>query len=252
MAKRIREASPSTAELPAADALSPVMETSAHTPKYVELDEASERTKVAFKCLLPPHKSMTFSSYTDYETHYNSSHTNRCKECHKNFPTAHFLQLHLSENHDPIVAVRRERGDKIYACFLEDCDKVCVDWKKRRSHLVDKHGYPKNYDFLVVDNGIDGRWTMLRRGIDPAGHRKSSRDRRDSTATRTTQTTDATGETEVTTSEPTEEEVPAVQSKAAQDDTALEEVTKSMSSLKFVPRSVTFGKRKGKSGFAKS
>ncbi|KAF2213188.1 hypothetical protein CERZMDRAFT_90587 [Cercospora zeae-maydis SCOH1-5] len=228
------------------------METSAHTPKYVELDETSERTGVAFKCLLPPHKSMTFSSYADYETHYNSSHTNRCKECQKNFPTSHFLQLHLGENHDPIVAVKRERGEKTYACFLEGCDKVCIDWKKRRSHLVDKHGYPKNYDFLVVDHGIDGRWTMLRRGIDAAGHRKSSRERRDSTATRTTQTTDTTEQTEATTSEPVEAEPRAAQSKSAQNDAALEEVTKSMSALKFVPRSVTFGKRKGKSGFAKS
>jgi len=37
---------------------------------------------------------------------------NRCLECRRNFPTEHFLNLHIEENHDALVSVRRERGEK--------------------------------------------------------------------------------------------------------------------------------------------
>ncbi|KAI5368067.1 Putative Zinc finger protein [Septoria linicola] len=255
MAKRTRESSLSTQDPPLEDISSTSIEV-AHTPKYVELEHNEEQVTSSFKCLLPPHKPMTFATYAHYETHYNTSHANRCKDCRKNFPSSHFLQLHLSENHDPIVAVKRERGDKTYVCFLEDCEKVCIDWKKRRSHLVDKHGYPKNYDFLVIDNGTDGKWTMLRRGVDADGHRKSSRERRGSSATQATQTTEASSVSQRTEQSEPEEVSREISLKArtspAKDDAALESITRSMSSLQFVPRSITFGKRKGKSGFAKS
>ena len=132
------------------------------------------------RCLLPPHAPITFTSYTDYETHYTQTHSNRCSECSANFPTAHFLNLHITENHDPITAAKRDRGEKTFACFVEGCDKVCADWKKRRSHLVDKHGFPRNYDFLVVNSGVDGKRSMLRAGVDGKGHRASSRERRGS------------------------------------------------------------------------
>lgn len=37
---------------------------------------------------------------------------NRCSQCGKNFPTERFLNLHIEENHDALVATRRERGEK--------------------------------------------------------------------------------------------------------------------------------------------
>jgi hypothetical protein len=37
---------------------------------------------------------------------------NRCSECSKNFPTGHLLNLHIEENHDPLAAAMRARGDK--------------------------------------------------------------------------------------------------------------------------------------------
>lgn len=241
------------------------MDDMAHTPKYTELDTAEDNRKT-FNCLLPPHKPLIFANYAGFESHYNQNHTNRCRECGKNFPSNYFLDLHLTENHDPIVATKRERGEKTYACFVEGCDKICLEWRKRRSHLVDKHGFPRNYDFLIVDNGIDGRWTMLRPGVDANGHRKSSRERgmRDSSATVGTQTTEASSITLATDSVveggiegdvkrgsiskamAAKTVMPAKSKTVSMDD-----VTKSMSSLQFVPRSVTFGKKKGKSGFAK-
>lgn len=66
------------------------------------------------RCTLPPHhrEALTFSSYEEYEVHYLQTHVNRCSECGKNFPTNHFLNLHIEENHDPLIAARRERGEK--------------------------------------------------------------------------------------------------------------------------------------------
>lgn len=224
----------------------------AHTPKFTQLDMPDEKP-VKMHCSLPPHKILTFNSFADYETHYNKSHTNRCTECEKNFPSAHFLDLHQSENHDPIIAVKRDQGDKTFSCFVEGCDKVCKDWQKRRNHLVDKHSFPKNFDYFVVTNGIDGRRSMLRAGIDSQGHRKSSRERRASSGTTDTQTTEATSLSQRS-DEPVEGvgDASKVTKSAEQVDASLDSVTKSMSSLQFVPRSVTFGKRKGRSGFAKS
>lgn len=198
MAKRSREASVSshddttcsTTPLRSTDT-----EQAERAVKYSQIDNEDQTTSM--RCLLPPHRPMTFSSYPEYETHYNQMHSNRCSDCKANFPTAHFLELHIAENHDPIVATQRERGENTFACFVEGCEKVCSDWKKRRSHLVDKHGFPRNYDFLLVNTGVDGKRSMLRAGVDAQGHRASSRERRGSNETDATVSTQSTQATSV-------------------------------------------------------
>jgi hypothetical protein len=201
MAKRLREVS-SISSLDEAES-SPSSQTAGtedieHAAKYAHLDHTPDQTATnIMRCLLPPHRPLTFSSYPEYETHYNQTHSNRCSECKANFPTLHFLELHIAENHDPIVSAQRERGDKTFACFVDGCDKLCRDWTKRRSHLIDKHGFPRNYDFLVVNSGVDGKRSMLRSGVDTQGHRASSRDRRGSNATDATVSTQSTQATSV-------------------------------------------------------
>jgi hypothetical protein len=82
--------------------------------KMTELDSDSVDPVVDFiRCSLPPHRdTYTFSSYEEYEVHYAKDHVNRCTECGKNFPTYHFLDLHIEENHDPLLAARKDRGEK--------------------------------------------------------------------------------------------------------------------------------------------
>lgn len=77
-----------------------------------EFDEAATSPEV-MRCSLPPHgrQPISFASFEDYEVHYNQTHVNRCVECRKNFPTPHFLDLHISENHNPLVEVLRDRGE---------------------------------------------------------------------------------------------------------------------------------------------
>lgn len=117
----------------------------------------------SIQCLLPPHPPFTFSDLPAFEAHYHKEHTNRCTECYANFPDAHLLELHLSERHDPLAAARRARGDRTFACFLPTCDRVCSEPAKRRRHMIDKHGFPKDYDFRVIVSGLrPGQSSLLR------------------------------------------------------------------------------------------
>ena len=107
---------------------------------------------------------------------------------------------------------------------------------------------------------------MLRPGVDADGHRKSSRERlrSGSSTTEATQTTEATSVGEggpsqtqdavekVAESESEKADVGDAKAASASKDVSMDDLTTSMSSMKMVPRSVTFGKRKGRSGFAKS
>lgn len=69
-----------------------------------------------YTCSLPPtcsgHKETTFPSCAALEAHHASHHAHLCDECDKIFPDERFLNLHLAECHDPLVAVRAERGEK--------------------------------------------------------------------------------------------------------------------------------------------
>lgn len=124
MAKRPREEEEEEEEFSPADTGSPVAsgitgtEKSSTSAKIVHLDVDKDSgeafpNKAAMQCSLPPHKQiLSFETYEEYEIHYHKVHVNRCLECRKNFPTDHFLNLHIFENHDALVAVKKERGDK--------------------------------------------------------------------------------------------------------------------------------------------
>lgn len=55
---------------------------------------------------------------------------------------------------------------------MSDCDKVTLTPEKRRLHMIDKHGYPRNYDFKLVERGIDKRSSVLRGGNAPPNGRR--------------------------------------------------------------------------------
>ncbi|XPS75543.1 hypothetical protein M3J07_007618 [Ascochyta lentis] len=122
------------------------------------------------KCLLPPHDPLAFASIQEFDVHYHKTHMNRCSECYKNFPDEHILHLHITENHDPFSAAKRDRGEQTYACLVPTCDRLCSTAPKRRMHCIDKHQFPKNYDFFIINDGIDRRNSMLR----PTHRRRSS------------------------------------------------------------------------------
>ncbi|KAI1822956.1 hypothetical protein F4861DRAFT_355602 [Xylaria intraflava] len=228
--------------------------------KIAELDESAVENSpdVAMRCSLPPHRDvLSFTTYEDYESHYNKSHTNRCAECHKNFPSEHLLNIHFEDCHDSFAVVKRERGERTYSCFVEGCDRKCRTPYKRRNHLIDKHMYPKNYFFALTKDGIDGRQSLLLDG----GNRR----RRSSTAT-TASTSKASerrqslrraeasappggqqGEAGPSTLREPSDNLTPVEA----PDVEMDNLTTAMVALQFVPTSVRFGRGKGKVGLAK-
>ncbi|PWY85746.1 hypothetical protein BO94DRAFT_518147 [Aspergillus sclerotioniger CBS 115572] len=191
-------------------------------------------------CSLPPHReTLSFASYEDYEVHYMQAHVNRCSQCAKNFPTDRFLNLHIEENHDALVATRRERGEKTYACFIEGCERVCSTPQKRRMHLIDKHMFPKTYNFYIVNDGIDKQTSLLR---SPHNHR-----RRISAAPTSPQ--EGRLRNRQTSVSQVESGLNVPKGSAPRkdaDDMEIAELEKSMSALRFVPASVA--RSRGKVG----
>ncbi|KAJ6607008.1 hypothetical protein B0H10DRAFT_2308381, partial [Mycena sp. CBHHK59/15] len=99
----------------------------------------------------------------DLETHYATYHAHVCEErgCNCVFPDARLLEIHQTECHDPLAAVRKDRGEKIFACHLVSCGRMFLTPKARRLHLIQGHGYPKEYYFAVTNKGVGGllkRW----------------------------------------------------------------------------------------------
>lgn len=136
--------------------------------KIIELDQDNSApapaTSSAMQCSLPPHRLLSFSSAEDFDTHYAKEHTNRCVSCGKNFPSPRYLSLHIDENHNPMREALAAKGEKTYACFIEGCEKLCSTPQKRRLHLIDKHMFPKVYNFRIIDQGLDKTNSLLRGG----------------------------------------------------------------------------------------
>jgi hypothetical protein len=214
--------------------------------KYKHLETSTlNTTNSAITCALPPHHPIKFDTYHEYETHYYQSHVFRCLECAKNFPTDHFLSLHIAETHDPLNRVKRDRGDKTYHCFVEDCEKVCSTSQKRRMHLVDKHTFPRNYDFHIVNHGSDNRTSLLR----PEGttHQKQNNARKthDLIEENTTGDGHASDLMEI-------EENKTNNLDRSTEDKSMDDIADSMAALKFVPKSITFGRSRQRGGFSRS
>src|SRR3569833_827647 len=109
--KRSRESGDEPAVMgPGSESLDSV---AAPKPTIIEIDPAGEPTATPptnMICLLHKEKAV-FTSYADYESHYVKVHVNRCIECRKNFPSPHLLSVHIEDCHDPLVSVKREKGE---------------------------------------------------------------------------------------------------------------------------------------------
>ena len=123
-------------------------------------------------------------------------------------------------------------------------------------HLIDKHMFPKDYDFYVVNNGIDHRSSMLRSGK----HRRRSsaaqhlteieeRKRKNSTMAGAGPSEKQGGNEE---SEILKEENAETPSEDTKKDVDMDVLLGAMSALKFVPPSVRFGRGGRRGGFSRS
>jgi hypothetical protein len=125
-------------------------------------------------------------------------------------------------------------------------------------HLIDKHMFPKDYDFYMVVNGIDRRSSMLRSG---RHRRKSSaaqhmteieeRARRRNSTMETVDGAEKGGNEEEGESDESETGAAPAQGRG---DADMDGLAGAMSALKFVPPSVRFGRGRGRArgGFSRS
>ena len=127
MPKRSREDSPSPKPVSPSPPSTPLSSNSAdepaHSSKYIQISSGIPTATTVMKCSLPPHELLEFSSFEEFENHYSKVHAYRCAECHKNFPTDHYLGLHISENHDPLSEERRAKGEKTVGRAEPLCDQ---------------------------------------------------------------------------------------------------------------------------------
>ncbi|KEF61411.1 uncharacterized protein A1O9_02977 [Exophiala aquamarina CBS 119918] len=251
MAKRSRDSSIISSDDDGQGQIDSIDESESPRPtklSAIAMTDSPEPT--AIQCSLPPHREpLSFSNAEAFEVHYVKEHSNRCSACGKNFPTAHFLALHTDENHNTFREALQAKGEKTYACFVQGCEKMCSTPQKRRLHLIDKHLFPKIYNFRVVDTGVDRSTSMLHEG----------RRRRVSTLSDQPQSSGhqrkeaRPGANQMKHSSPVQpsEGDPYVSAKSigkVQDcnrkpvegvsDTTMNELERSMSSLRFVPPSI--------------
>ncbi|KAF9224166.1 hypothetical protein BS17DRAFT_753225 [Gyrodon lividus] len=270
-------------------------DTSSHPLPSPDLEPMNKSSRVsesstgdrALLCTLPPtcnppHNTPTpISNSRDLEIHYGKYHAHVCEQrgCGCVFPDARLLELHQTECHDPLAAVRKERGDKIFACHLVSCPRLFLTPKARRLHLIQAHSYPKEYFFAVTNRGVGG---LLKRWGDGASMIRGTWKPRDTGVQEKVKAREGNMEVDSDSEDEEEEEgddseddeeeggeeTPKVrhhdttyvrspatspkppsprQTGGRQASTPVDELAHSMSSLSLVPASIRFG-RGGKSG----
>ncbi|XP_034476238.1 protein lethal(2)k10201 [Drosophila innubila] len=76
------------------------------------------------------------------------SQSYNCIQCRRQLPTAHLLDLHITERHDLYFAASVERGDKpMFACYIEECGLKFQGPSERKDHCIGVHMFPANYRF---------------------------------------------------------------------------------------------------------
>ncbi|KAG6829148.1 hypothetical protein H0H92_005553 [Tricholoma furcatifolium] len=160
-------------------------------------------------CTLPPtcnHKPTHLANSRELETHYATYHAHHQTECH-----------------DPLAAVRKDRGEKI------------------------AHGYPKEYFFAVTNKGVGGLLKKWGEGASLIrGEWKSREDDNDDDS-------DENGEDVADYRDndtyPQEGPTHAHAEEKSNADDALDALADTMGSLSLVPSSIRFGRGGNRRGF---
>lgn len=123
-------------------------------------------------------------------------------------------------------------------------------------HLADKHMFPKNYDFLIVNTGVDKRSSMLRsrhRRPSSAASRALARDQQSSSNPKSPgpfREVPTNNSQDMLAVPVSSQQEPVVTQ--ADTDVDIQNLTTTMSALQFVPPSVRFGRGGRRGGLSKS
>ncbi|KAH7437396.1 hypothetical protein KP509_05G069200 [Ceratopteris richardii] len=83
----------------------------------------------------------------ELETHFFTRHTAVCSVCSRVFPTTRLLDLHICESHDSFFQAKVARGHPMFKCLVDGCEAKFLNDASRHQHLVDKHKFPRSYEF---------------------------------------------------------------------------------------------------------
>ncbi|KAI9229341.1 MAG: hypothetical protein DHS80DRAFT_8426, partial [Piptocephalis tieghemiana] len=122
----------------------------------------SEVLARVIQCVEPPCNTSrpprTFSSLSAYEDHYTQCHRYACVECPVIQPSAHLLDLHQEECHNPFFRLQQEKGQAVLRCLEPSCPTSSTKRfrtpKGRRLHMIDRHHYPRSYPFTITLKGL--------------------------------------------------------------------------------------------------
>ena len=257
-----------------------------HTPKWRELSSPASSGEGDSRTINPA--SSDNDGHSEPEDHKagvrsnsppTAGHKAVCPTCHTTFtspknktlssfvPTASWLlDLHFTERHDPLAAVKRdERGEKIYRCFVKDCEKVCSEVKKRRWHVEAKH--PGLWGDGEKDWGLRGRRKRRTFKGEKKKKKKKQRERFNGSEKGATKEhgngVKVAGAAEVKGAGDRRSEGQDASPREGvkleeeedddndDDDDAMEGLTSGLSALRFVPPSVRFGRGGKRGGLAK-
>jgi len=224
--------------------------------------DSANAPPTSYTCSLPPlcsAKPMFFPTSTALDSHYQKHHAHICSvnSCKKVFPDELFLDLHLREFHDPIVALQRESGKKTYACFSQTCTRKFSTSQKRKHHLVDGHKYPEEFFFALPKYGLQNLYRHFGESVSliiPSKSVSAPRHRSYSPSIKTN-CRSALMETEVLTDAtlPAQSNVVSASStkspettETSHEDDPSSALSEKMEKLGFIPTSVRFGRGKGK------
>ncbi|TFK71667.1 hypothetical protein BDN72DRAFT_764670 [Pluteus cervinus] len=245
--------------------------TNGGTKGFQPVQEHSDETQVQqgtpqhpLLCTLPPtcnRKPTPLENSRDLEAHYAKYHAHVCEErgCGCVFPDERLLELHQTECHDPLAAVRKDRGDKIFECHQQTCGRFFQTPKARRLHLIQGHGYPKEYFFAVTNKGIGGllkKWgdgaSMIRREWKPRSEKggKEDEDRMDEDheGSGSDEEDNESEASEATANNKTVASTRKATTNAMETD-EVDGLVNSLDSLSLVPTHVRFGRGGKASGF---
>jgi hypothetical protein len=148
--------------------------------------------------------------------------------------------------------------------LVEGCDRKCSSKEKRRRHCIDKHCFPQDYDFRIIQTGLGQRTSMLQSGRGRRGSLQQKQRlgvdvrRRERAATLEKMSVPAPDVKEEERSEDDMREDPhqipvrAEAVKFKKPDSEVDSLAGAMSALRFVPPSVRLGRKPGGNGFSRS
>lgn len=118
-----------------------------HGNEKIEMDGGEYKDGKLIPCGVDDCEA-TFTDIVELEAHYEAAHRHYCYSCSRPFPTSFLLDLHLTEQHDPLFKILAARNPFVYRCLLQYCNEKFDSPFSREQHLMAQHNISRDSGFL--------------------------------------------------------------------------------------------------------